>query len=116
MSRPRILVINPNSNVTVTKGLEEALKPLDFVDGPEIVCHDAGRGALRDREPVRCRQRGDAAAPADRERQQRFRLRDRLPTATRVCMSAREGTDRPVFGIAECGRADGDDARGKPSA
>ena len=29
MSRPRILVINPNSNVAVTKGLEDALKPLD---------------------------------------------------------------------------------------
>ena len=44
MSRPRILVINPNSNVTVTKGLEEALKPLDFVDGPEIVCTTLAEG------------------------------------------------------------------------
>src|SRR5258707_6314637 len=38
MPRPRILVINPNSNVVVTKGLEAALQPLDFADGPEIVC------------------------------------------------------------------------------
>ena len=37
MSRPRILVINPNSNTVVTQGLEQALKPLDFTDGPEIV-------------------------------------------------------------------------------
>jgi len=44
MSRPRILVINPNSNVTVTKGLEEALKPLDFADGPEIVCTTLAEG------------------------------------------------------------------------
>ena len=34
MSRPRILVINPNSNHLVTQGLEEALKPLGF-DGKE---------------------------------------------------------------------------------
>ena len=38
MSRPRILVINPNSNQLVTQGLEQALKPLDFEGGPEIVC------------------------------------------------------------------------------
>ena len=36
--RPRILVINPNSNDAVTKGLEAALAPLGFKDGPEIVC------------------------------------------------------------------------------
>jgi len=44
MPRPRILVINPNSNVTVTKGLEEALKPLDFADGPEIICTTLAEG------------------------------------------------------------------------
>src|ERR1700694_3195128 len=38
MPRPRILVINPNSNVVVTRGLEVALQPLDFADGPAIVC------------------------------------------------------------------------------
>ncbi len=38
MKRPRILVINPNSNEAVTQGLHEALQPLAFADGPEIVC------------------------------------------------------------------------------
>ena len=37
MTRPRILVINPNSNVNVTKGLEEALKPLmDAIGSADI--------------------------------------------------------------------------------
>src|SRR5258706_15232940 len=44
MPRPRILVINPNSNVVVTKGLEAALQPLDFADGPEIVCATLAEG------------------------------------------------------------------------
>ena len=44
MSRPRILVINPNSNQLVTQGLEQALKPLDFESGPEIVCETLTEG------------------------------------------------------------------------
>ena len=39
-SRPRrrILVVNPNSNEVVTKGLADALEPIAFEDGPEIDC------------------------------------------------------------------------------
>ena len=44
MSRPRILVINPNSNHLVTQGLEDALKPLGFEGGPEIVCETLAEG------------------------------------------------------------------------
>src|SRR6202011_1643766 len=47
MFRPRILVINPNSNVTVTKGIEEDVKPPDFVDVPEIVCTTLAEGPYR---------------------------------------------------------------------
>jgi hypothetical protein len=36
--QPRIRVINPNSNETVTRGLDAALEPLRFENGPEIVC------------------------------------------------------------------------------
>ncbi|MCA0418839.1 MAG: Asp/Glu racemase, partial [Proteobacteria bacterium] len=36
--RPRILVINPNSNEMVTEGLRQALVPLAFAEGPEILC------------------------------------------------------------------------------
>ena len=34
----RILVVNPNSNEAVTRGLDAALEPLRFANGPEIVC------------------------------------------------------------------------------
>ena len=44
MSRPRITVINPNSNRVVTAGLADALKPLMFADGPEIVCETLAEG------------------------------------------------------------------------
>ena len=44
MSRPRILVINPNSNHLVTQGLEQTLKPLGFEGGPEIVCETLAEG------------------------------------------------------------------------
>ena len=44
MSRPRILVINPNSNKLVTQGLEQTLKPLGFDSGPEIVCETLAEG------------------------------------------------------------------------
>src|SRR5207302_8287819 len=44
MSRPSILVINPNSNHLVTQGLEDALKPLGFEGGPEIVCQTLAEG------------------------------------------------------------------------
>jgi hypothetical protein len=76
MTRPRILVINPNSNGIVTRGLEVALKPLDFADGPDIVCATLAEGPYG--ESRRCRQRCDAAAPAGRERLWRCGLRDRL--------------------------------------
>jgi hypothetical protein len=36
--QPRIRVINPNSNETVARGLDAALEPLRFENGPEIVC------------------------------------------------------------------------------
>src|ERR1700733_7223042 len=102
MSRPRILVINPNSNVTVTKGLEEALKPLDFTDGPEIVCTTLAEGPYGIESqadvdsvamPLRRLIESDNSASA-------FVIACYSDPGLHVC---REGTDRPVFGIAECG-------------
>ncbi len=43
-SRRRILVINPNSNEVVTEGLRQALLPLSFAEGPEIVCESLPEG------------------------------------------------------------------------
>lgn len=100
--RPRILVINPNSNEAVTEGLRQALVPLTFTEGPEIVCETLREG------------------PAGIETQEHVEsvtlpLRRRIEAANDVdafviaCYSdpglhvAREGTASPVFGIAECG-------------
>lgn len=100
--RPRILVINPNSNEMVTEGLRQALLPLVFAEGPEIICESLPEG------------------PAGIETQEHVEsvtlpLRRRIEAANDVdafviaCYSdpglhvAREGTASPVFGIAECG-------------
>ncbi|MCF4130008.1 aspartate/glutamate racemase family protein [Methylobacterium sp. SyP6R] len=101
-SRRRILVINPNSNEVVTEGLRQALLPLSFAQGPEIVCE-----SLPDGPPgIETQAHVDGVA---------LPLRRRIEAATGVdafviaCYSdpglhvAREGTAKPVFGIAECG-------------
>lgn len=100
--RSRILVINPNSNEMVTEGLRQALVPLAFAEGPEIICESLREG------------------PAGIETQEHVEsvtlpLRRRVEAANDIdafiiaCYSdpglhvAREGTASPVFGIAECG-------------
>jgi allantoin racemase len=102
MPRPRILVINPNSNVIVTKGLEVALQPLDFPDGPEIVCATLDNGPYGVESqadvdsvtmPLRRLVESDNSSAA-------FVIACYSDPGLHVC---REGTDRPVFGIAECG-------------
>jgi allantoin racemase len=102
MSRPRILVINPNSNVIVTKGLEVALQPLGFADGPEIICTTLDEGpygveSQADADsvvmPLRRLVESDNGSAA-------FVIACYSDPGLHVC---REGTDRPVFGIAECG-------------
>jgi allantoin racemase len=102
MSRPRILVINPNSNNLVTLGLEQALKPLGFNGGPEIVCETLTEGPFgiesqADADsvvmPLRRLVEGDNQSAA-------FVIACYSDPGLQVC---REATDRPVFGIAECG-------------
>jgi allantoin racemase len=102
MPRRRILVINPNSNESVTRGLEEALQPLGFADGPEIVCETLAEGpygieSQADVEAVTMplRRRVEAENQADC-----FVIACYSDPGLHVC---REGTERPVFGIAECG-------------
>ncbi len=102
MTRPRILVINPNSNDAVTRGLEEALRPLAFPDGPEIECRTLKEGPFgiesqADADsvamPLRRMVEGENSASA-------FVIACYSDPGMQVC---REGTSRPVFGIAECG-------------
>jgi len=39
-----IHVVNPNSLESVTRGIDEALKPLRLADGPRIECHTVAEG------------------------------------------------------------------------
>src|SRR5258708_8202290 len=102
MSRPRILVINPNSNQLVTQGLEDALKPLGFDGGPEIACETLAEGPYGIESqadvdgvamPLRRLVEGDNSAVA-------VVIACDSDPGLHVC---REATARPVFGIAECG-------------
>ncbi|UHC18960.1 aspartate/glutamate racemase family protein [Methylobacterium currus] len=101
-SRRRILVINPNSNEVVTEGLRQALLPLSFAEGPEIVCESLPEGppgietqAHVDGVALPLRRRIEAATDADA-----FVIACYSDPGLHV---AREGTAKPVFGIAECG-------------
>ena len=100
--RTRIRVINPNSNEAVTRGIDEALAPLRFADGPEIVCSTLAEGpfGVETQEhvesvalPLRRLVESDNASDA-------FVIACYSDPGLHVC---REGTTRPVFGIAECG-------------
>ena len=102
MSRPHIMVINPNSNPVVTAGIADALKPLMFADGPQIVCETLSEGPFgiesqADAEsvvmPLRRRVEGDNSSAA-------FVIACYSDPGLHVC---REATTRPVLGIAECG-------------
>jgi allantoin racemase len=102
MSRPRIMVINPNSNRVVTAGIADALKPLMFADGPEIVCETLAEGPFGVESqadvdgvamPLRRVVENDADTAA-------FVIACYSDPGLHVC---REATTRPVFGIAECG-------------
>ncbi len=100
--RTRILVINPNSNETVTRGLETALSPLTFKDGPDIACLTLREG------PFGIETQADVdsiALPLRRlvdadETSAAFVIACYSDPGLHVC---REATKRPVFGIAECG-------------
>ena len=100
--RMRIAVINPNSNEAVTRGLEAALEPLKFRDGPSIECFTLAGGPFGietqvDMEsvtmPLRRLVEADPTAGA-------FVIACYSDPGLQVC---REATSRPVFGIAECG-------------
>src|SRR3954469_25732403 len=102
MARPRIRVVNPNSNEAVTQGIDDAMAPMRFADGPEIVCSTLAEGpygieSQKDIEavtlPLRRLVESDNASDA-------FLIACYSDPGLHVC---REGTTRPVFGIAECG-------------
>src|SRR5215813_15185135 len=101
--RDRILVINPNSTVSVTSAIDDAMTPLRFSGGPEIVCITLDEG------PPGVESQTDA----DGVIQPLCRMiRDHEADAAAFVIacfsdpglfSAREATEKPVLGIAECG-------------
>lgn len=100
--RPQIMVINPNSNTTVTKGLDEALAAIRFADGPDIHCRTLADGpiGIETQEhvesvtlPLRRLIESDTTADA-------FVIACYSDPGLHVC---REATKRPVFGINEAG-------------
>ena len=101
-SARRIRVVNPNSNENVTRGLDDAVAALRFANGPEIVCSTLVEGPIgietqADVEsvvmPLRRLVEADNSSDA-------FVIACYSDPGLHVC---REGTTRPVFGIAECG-------------
>jgi len=97
---PRIVVINPNSTVAVTRGIDEAIAPLRFADGPRIDCVTLAEGP----PGIETQQHADAVVGPLCELIGR---EDHAASAFVIaCFSdpglhaAREATARPVFGIA----------------
>jgi Asp/Glu/hydantoin racemase len=98
-----IIVINPNSTEAVTRAMDDGLAPLRRPGGPEILCQTLTEGppgveSQRDADAVilpLCRaiavQEAEAAA---------FVI---ACFSDPGLFSARETTERPVYGIAECG-------------
>jgi allantoin racemase len=99
----RILVINPNSTVAVTRAIDDAMEPLRIAGGPEIACLTLAEG------PPGVESQTDADGvilPLCRV----IREQEAACAAFVIAcfsdpglFSAREATAKPVLGIAECG-------------
>ena len=97
----RILVINPNSSVTVTDDIARAVDGLRFNGGPAIDCMTLAEGppGIETQRHV-----DEVVAPLCRAIE-----RERADAFVIACFSdpglhaAREATNTPVFGIAQCG-------------
>src|SRR5216683_5879393 len=101
-TRARIRVVNPNSNEAVTRGIDAALEFLRFADGPEILCSTLAEGPIGietqadvDSVTMPLRRLVEADNQSDA-----FVIACYSDPGLQLC---REGTTRPVFGIAECG-------------
>ena len=98
----KILVVNPNSNETVTRSLSEALLPFSRIGGFEVDCVTLAEGpygietqADADSVVMPLRRLVEADNSADA-----FVIACYSDPGVHVC---REATRRPVFGIAEAG-------------
>ena len=101
-SRRRILVVNPNSNEVVTKGLADALAPVIFSDGPQIECRTLREGpyGIETQEHVESVALPLKRLVAESNDADAFVIACYSDPGLQVC---REATARPVFGINEAG-------------
>ena len=102
IERPQILVINPNSNQDVTKGMAKELESFNFSGGPAIVCEYLPQGPFgiesqADVESVKLPLRNIVSERKDIDA---FVIACYSDPGLQVC---RKATVRPVFGIQECG-------------
>ena len=98
----RIIVINPNSTEDCTRGIDAAMDPLRISGGPDIECMTMHEG------PPGVESQGDSDSVAIPIRDY-VKARDNDARAFVIaCFSdpglhaAREETEKPVLGIAEC--------------
>jgi len=99
----RILVINPNSTEDCTRGIDQACAPLRMAGGPAIDCV-----TLKEGPPgIECQRHVDGVVSPllsliskNDKKYSAFVIACYSDPGLHVC---REGTTRPVFGIAECG-------------
>ena len=101
-TRSRILLVNPNSNQAVTKGIADALAPVQFADGPQIECRTLQEGpyGIETQEHVESVTLPLRRLVTDSNDIDAFVIACYSDPGLHVC---REATSRPVFGINECG-------------
>ena len=98
----RILVINPNSNESVTEGMARELRRFHFPEGPEIECVSLPEG------PFGIESQADVEAVTLPLRKM-VSERHEVDAFVIACYSdpglhvSREASKKPVFGIQECG-------------
>ena len=102
IEKPQILVINPNSNWAVTEGLAKEVQSFNFSDGPEIVCVGVTQGpfGIESQADVEFVKLPLLNMVSERQDIDAFVIACYSDPGLQVC---REATERPVFGIQECG-------------
>lgn len=98
-----VYVINPNSSVSVTQGIDAAVEPLRSADGPAIACLTLAEG------PAGVQSQRDVDGIVGPLLARAATLEDQAGAFVIACFSdpglhsLREQSRRPVLGIAECG-------------
>ncbi|UOM37008.1 aspartate/glutamate racemase family protein [Acuticoccus sp. I52.16.1] len=95
-------MVNPNSNDEVTRGIDAALEPLRFAEGPQIACMTLAEGpfGVETQADVEAVTLPLARLMRETNDTDAFVIACYSDPGLHVC---REATARPVFGIAECG-------------